>query len=117
MSVVLRSTQFWTCPNCYRTDVTHEPRPHTRFHTCSGLRGLTAPMLPDGTKAKVEAIEREDYVGREIVQLDPEKRRPVMAVKTTRDTGEDRIVFAPTASASGRIPAGRRRKRLVISHA
>ncbi len=88
----------WYCPNCSFADVTHEVRPHVRFHTCLGLRGLTAPMLPLGTKAKVEAREREDYVGNEMVQTD-ENGRPVMSVVTTRDDGQDAIVFAPTATA------------------
>jgi hypothetical protein len=58
-------------------------------------------MLPAGTRAKVEIVEREDYVGKEKVQLDPELGRPVMAVKTTRDDGQDVIVFAPTATGTG----------------
>lgn len=88
----------WYCPNCGLTDQTREARPHSRYHTCPALRGLSAPMLEKGVAAKVEAIEREDYVGDEIVQLDPERRRPVMAVKTTRDDGTDVMVFAPTAT-------------------
>ena len=46
-------THEWYCPNCHLEDVTHEPRPHTRFHTCPALRGLTAPMLPKGVAAKL----------------------------------------------------------------
>ena len=45
---------------------------------------------------KVEAREREDYVGHELVQTD-EAGRSVMSVVTTRDDGQDAIVFAPTA--------------------
>lgn len=98
MTLLITPVNRWTCPNCPAEDVTHEPRPHTRFHVCRGLRGLTAPMLPAGTKAKVEAHEREDYVGREIVQTDA-YGRPVMSVVTTRDDGQDCVVFAPTAIA------------------
>ena len=82
--------------------MTHEPRPHSRFHICPALRGLTAPMVPQGTNAKVELREREDYVNGENVQLDPEKGRPVMSVVTTRDDGQDVAVFAPTATATGK---------------
>lgn len=88
----------WWCPNCGAKDVTHELRPHTRFHTCPKLRGLTAPMLPEGVKGKVEARDREDYVGKEMVQKDA-NGRPVMSVVTTRDEGQDCLVFAPTATA------------------
>jgi hypothetical protein len=50
-----------------------------------------------GMSAKVEAKDREDYVGRELVQTD-EDGRPVMSVVTTRDNGQDAIVYAPTAT-------------------
>lgn len=100
---LLATTRRWYCPNCSATDVTREARPHSRFHTCPGLRGLSAPMIEVGTKAKVELREREDYVGSEEVQLDPERRRPVMSIVTTRDNGQDVAVFAPTATAKGDI--------------
>ena len=87
----------WECPNCTVTDVTHEVQPHTRFHPCRGLRGLSAPMVPAGTRCKVEALEREDYVRGELVQTDGEGR-PVMSVQTTRDDGTDLAVYAPTAT-------------------
>lgn len=89
----------WTCPNCTHTDITHDTRAHTRFHACRGLRGLTAPMVPDGTTCKVEAVERDDYVGSEQVTVDGDGR-PVMAVVTTRDDGQDCTVFAPCATAT-----------------
>lgn len=90
--------QHWACPNCNLTEVTHESSPHTRFHACGGLKGLTAPMVPDGLKCKVEAVERGDYVGKEVVQTDGEGR-PIMAVVTTRDDGNDVAVLAPCAVA------------------
>lgn len=93
----LATQRFWYCPNCRLEDVTHEARPHTRFHSCPAIMGLTAPMLPKGTRAKVEVVEREDYVGKEKVMIAP-NGRPIMAVSTTRDDGEDRIVFAPAAT-------------------
>lgn len=91
--------QRWECPNCDHTDVTHEARPHTRFHPCRGMKGLTAPMVPAGTKCKVEAVERGDWVGKEDVQLDGEGR-PVMALVTTREDGQDCTVFVPCAHAT-----------------
>jgi hypothetical protein len=94
---LLSAEQRWECPNCDLTEVTHEARPHTRFHSCRGLRGLTAPMVPAGTRCKVEAVERADYVGRELVQTDGEGR-PVMAVVTTREDGNDVAVLAPCAT-------------------
>jgi hypothetical protein len=90
--------QHWTCPNCTLTEVTREARPHSRFHACRGLKGLTAPMVPAGTRCKVQAVERQDYVGEDFAQTDGEGR-PVMAVVTTRDDGQDCAVLAPTARA------------------
>lgn len=62
-AAVLQRTQRWSCPNCPAESVTHDASPHTRFHACRGLYGLTAPLVPAGTSCKVIAIEREDYVG------------------------------------------------------
>jgi len=91
-------THRWYCPNCGARDVTREIRPHSRFHTCPRLGMLTAPMLPEGMKAKVEAHEREDYIGSDLVRTD-EDGRPIMSVTTEREDGTDIIVFAPTAVA------------------
>jgi hypothetical protein len=55
-------------------------------------------MVPAGTKCKIEAHEREDYIGKEMVQTDGEDR-PVMSVITTRDQGQDCTVYAPCATA------------------
>jgi len=95
-AVMLAPEHRWVCPNCTFTDVTHETAVHTRFHACRGMYGLTAPMVPAGTKCKIEAVEREDFVGDEIVQRDG-RGRPVMALITTRDDGQDATVYAPLA--------------------
>jgi hypothetical protein len=100
MTVPLLSAEHrWACPNCDATHVTREPRPHTPFHPCRGLNGLSAPFIVAGTKAKVEAVERGDWIRNEDVQTDGEGR-PVMSVVTTRDDGQDCTVYAPTATAS-----------------
>lgn len=99
MTVILTPQHRWECPNCKLEDVTHEAQPHTRFHACAGLQGLTAPMVPAGTRAKVTAVEREDYIGQEDVQLSPDGR-PVMSVVTEREDGSNDVtVFAPIARA------------------
>jgi hypothetical protein len=86
----------WHCPNCGLQETT-KVLPN-RYHVCPKLRYLTAPMLPGGTKAKVEAHEREDYIANEVVFLDS-RGRPVMNITTTRDDGQDVVVFAPTSTA------------------
>lgn len=98
----LRPEHRWECPNCDLTDVTHEAQPHTRMHTCPGLKFLSAPMVPAGTRCKVEAKVREDYVGAERVATN-EDGTPVMAVETTRDEGNDVAVFAPCAQVAGEV--------------
>lgn len=88
----------WSCPNCMAAEVTREAQPHTRFHACRGLKGLTAPMIPVGMDCKVMAVEREDYVGNQLVQTDGEGR-PIMAVRTERaDGSNDVAVLAPCAT-------------------
>lgn len=99
---ILKPEQRWECPNCTATDVTHEAQPHTRFHNCRGLRGLSAPFVPAGTRCEVKVVEREDYVGKEVVTTDGEGR-PVMAVETVRDDGNDVAVFAPCATSAGGV--------------
>ena len=94
--IVLGLESRWYCPNCDVTDVTRSTEVHTQFHQCRGMNGLAAPMIMEGTRAKVESREREDYVGKEDVQLDGEGR-PIMSIVTTRDEGQDVTVFAPTA--------------------
>ena len=105
MTVLLDTYQDWYCPACKLTDRTKGVAPApglftTRMHTCPKLRGLTAPMMPAHVKAKLVLHEREDYVGKELVQLDPERGRPVMNMETVRDEGTDMRVYAPTAVAS-----------------
>jgi hypothetical protein len=99
--VILAPERRWSCPNCDLEEVTHEAKPHSRFHSCRGLKGLTAPMVPAGTRCKVEAVERGDWVGTEDVTYDGDGR-PVMAVVTTRDHGQDTAVFAPCAHAGAK---------------
>jgi hypothetical protein len=101
MTHILSNRREWFCPNCKLEDVTNEARPHSRFHVCPKLRGLTAPMLPKSMDAKVTVHEREDYVGTEDVFRDAEGR-PIMSIVTTRADGtNDAMVFAPTAHLRG----------------
>ena len=88
----------WYCPECGATDQTRVAGPHDRYHVCPRLRYLSVPMLRAGVAAKIEARDRDDYVGREIAPVDP-AGRPIMSIVTTRDDGNDVMVFAPTATA------------------
>lgn len=97
---ILDSRKHWECPNCSAVDVTMEAQPHTRYHSCPGLYGFSAPMVPKGTSAAVNLVVREDYVGSEqgILYAD---NKPIMAVKTERaDGSNDVAVFAPYAVGS-----------------
>lgn len=91
--------KHWGCPNCDSTAVTRDAK--LPMHPCAKLAGLMVVLVPAGQKCKVETVERADYVGRELVQADG-NGRPVMAVVTTRDDGQDCTVFAPTARGSVR---------------
>lgn len=63
---------------------------------------MFAPMVLEGVRCRVVAELRGDYVGSEDVTLDDEGR-PVMAVRTVRDDGEDLAVYAPTAHMRARV--------------
>jgi len=91
--------RHWECPRCNLRATTRQAQPHTEFHACSGLGGLNAPMVEQGSRANVAVEVREDYVGDEDVQYDGDGR-PVMSIRTTRD-GEDLAVYAPTAHMGG----------------
>jgi hypothetical protein len=101
MTTLLTPTyeQHWVCPNCTITAVTHDPRPHTQYHYCRGskIALLASPMVHDGTKCKIEVVERQDYIGTEIVQTNA-AGRPIMSTVTTRDDGQDTTVYAPLAT-------------------
>lgn len=86
--------KYWDCPNCTEMACTVDNA--TPMHQCQKL-GLTVPLIVSGTKAKLVVVEREDYVGSELVQYDPVNHRPVMAVNTIRDDGQDCTVYPPTA--------------------
>ncbi len=101
MTVPLLSTETrWTCPNCTQRAVSYKPN-ESPGHACKGLRGLYVLLVPEGIRCKIEAVERQDYVGKEIVQTDG-NGRPVMATVTTRDDGQDTTVYAALAVADGR---------------
>lgn len=88
--------QRWVCSRCDHRHVTREARPHTPFHPCKGMAGLTSPMTREGERVNVTVVEREDYIGGEVVTRDA-NNRPIMAVNVERDGGNDVAVFAPMA--------------------
>ncbi len=93
--VVLR--RRWHClgKGCDSAAVTVDAK--TPMHPCRAVGGLMVPLVPEGTRGKIEAVERGDWVGRELVQTDADGR-PVMAVVTTREDGQDCTVYPPTAT-------------------
>jgi hypothetical protein len=97
---LLATERRWECPNCTAQEVTRNLPPNAqRFHACRGLKGLTAPMVPAGTRCKVEAVGRQGDIGTDLVRRDGEGR-PVMGIQTTRDDGTDFAVFAPTVTVN-----------------
>src|SRR5438045_8642959 len=97
MTPLLDVWQDWLCPNCDVSDRTRPLPPEaSRFHTCAGLHMLTAPLVRAGVSCKVEAEERADYLGTEI-QATGDDGKPYMAVRTTRDDGDDLAVNAGRA--------------------
>lgn len=100
----MNDTDWFTdlrCPNCGKTArVRNLVIKSARMHQCPKLRGLLTPMVREGVKAEIVINEREDYIGRTDVQLDPELKRPVMNMRTEYADGHnDTIVYASLARA------------------
>jgi hypothetical protein len=96
-ATIITAVEDWVCPNCMTTDRTAGLPPNAgRFHTCPGLHMLTAPLVRAGVRCKVQAEERADYLGTEI-QRHGDDGKPYMAVRTTRDDGDDLAVNAGLA--------------------
>ena len=100
MTPLLVAMVDWCCPNCWVTATSPPLPPGTRkFHACPGLHGLTAPLVEAGVSCKVTAVERGDYLGREI-QATGDDGRPYMAVRTEHADGHtDLAVNAGLARA------------------
>lgn len=109
-AVLLGTERRWACPNCDQTAVTDDPRVHTRFHRCAGAGGFPVPMVEAGVAAKVELVERDDYIGDGVQRRDADGR-PIMAARATTDQGEHLAVYPETAIARG--DHGRRLARLM----
>ena len=87
------------CPNCGLGERVSPPLPpgSSRYHNCPRMHGLSAPLIPVTMDAKVEAVEREDYLRSE-VQTTGDDGKAYMAVKTTYADGRnDMAVNAPLA--------------------
>ena len=67
---------------------------------CALLIGVSNAVF--GLARQVEAKVREDYVGTDDVTYDDDGK-PIMAVETVRDEGNDVAVFAPCARAGGKV--------------
>jgi len=97
---LLAAERRWECGKCTATHVTRLAGPHAPMHPCKGMRGLLIPYVPAGSRVKVTANEREDWIGREVVQADGEGR-PVMSVTAEFGDHVDAVVYAP--AARGRV--------------
>lgn len=96
---LLNAMASWECPNCPAAHVTAVSEPHIPFHPCPGLHGVLAPYVRAGTRCKVEAVTRGDYVAGEQGLRHDDSGRPIMSVVTTRDDGQDCAVFPGIAIA------------------
>lgn len=97
--LLLNAAQDWYCPNCTAAETTPPLPPNaSRYHSCPGLHGLTAPMVRAGVRCSVTAEERQDYLNGDL-QATGDDGKAYMAVRTTRDDSEDLLVNAGLARA------------------
>jgi hypothetical protein len=93
----------WACPNCDVTSVTAPlPAGQSRYHVCAGLHGLNAPLVRKGMHVKVEAEERQDYLNGDL-QATGDNGKVYMAVRVTREDGDDVTVNAGLAHAEMKV--------------
>lgn len=99
-ALLLDAFQDWYCPACGAGERTRPYPPNAaRMHTCTALHCLTAPMVLAGADCKVTAVERMDYLGREI-QATGDDGKPYMAIRTDYADGRNDVaVHAPLARA------------------
>ena len=96
---LLEAWQDWCCPNgCGIAERTPALPPNaSRYHVCSRLHSLTAPLVRAGTDCTVRAVERQDYLNGEI-QATGDDGKPYMAIRTDYGDGSnDMMVHAPAA--------------------
>lgn len=101
---VLDPSKRWQCPSCDEQYVTVEARPHVPMHPCKKMNGLLAPFVEvtgvelNKSKVRLVRVDREDYVGSELVRTDG-YGWPAQAVVTERaDGSNDCHAFAATAT-------------------
>jgi len=91
--------QNWVCPSCGLREQAKGQQ--NRFHQCGRQRGMTVPLVLEGTAAKHVLVERDDYEGSQVAQRD-ENGKVIMSILTIRDEGQDCTVLAPTAVLEAR---------------
>jgi hypothetical protein len=96
---LLEAFTSWCCPNCPAQETTRALPPNaSRYHQCPGLHMLTAPLVRAGTRCKVTAEERQDYLGDDL-QATGDDGIAYMAVRTTYADHDDLLVNAGLARA------------------
>lgn len=104
MDIPLLNVPFedWYCPNCPVTERTQAlPPGSSRFHSCTGLHGLTTPLVRAGVRAAVVAEERQDYLNGD-TQATGDDGKAYMAIRTVYDDHDDLLVNAGLAHAEMR---------------
>jgi hypothetical protein len=97
--VVIDMDRNWQCNACGRLHVTKASSEgvQTPMHQCVGLAGTWVPFVPANSNAVVKVEERQDYIGTDTVFHDA-NGRPIMAVYTEREDGQDCHILAPSVN-------------------
>ena len=83
--MLLDATKHWECVRCRHEHRTVVVAPHVPMHNCPAMSTMSLPMTEVGADVQVRVVEREDYVGGNIVTY--ANGRPVMAVATDHADG------------------------------
>jgi len=104
---ILAVEKHWECPSCGRQHVTKKPVVTSELHHCAALNGMIAPFVEVESNAgiakgsmRLVAVERGDFIGKEVGVRTDAEGKAIMAVQTERaDGSHDTHVFAPAAYA------------------
>jgi hypothetical protein len=91
--------QLWKCTERHCGAQARTVDNAVPMHQCQQLGGALVPLVRVGTTGQHRPVERQDYVGHELVQPVRHRGRLIMSVETETPDSLSTTVYLPTAQA------------------